>query len=267
MKFKDKFDFNKYKIKELAALFLCVIFLFLITYKNFKISQINRINNVSEINSINYEKATPKELFLDCWQTIKTNYYARDLNHQNWYKWKKRYIHKIKDKEDAALAINSMIASLDDSYSKFMSEKEFQEQNSAINSKLYGIGINIASISGKIYVVNVLENAPASSAGIKPGDIILKVDDTDVNGQSVYQVAQLIRGDINVAINLEILRGTKKLNKTVKREEIKIKTVISKKLNNDIAYIRILSFIGLDTSSDFIVALNRLKDTKGLIWI
>lgn len=252
-------------MKQFAALFVCVLILFFITYKNFKIKQINRINNVSEINSLNYEKATPKELFLECWQVIKTNYYSRDLNDQNWSRWKKRYAKQIKTKEDAALAINSMIASLDDSYSKFMSEKEFQEQNSAINSKLYGIGINIASISGKIYIVNVLENAPAYLSGIKAGDIILKVNDQDVNGQSVYQVAQLIRGDINVSLNLEILRGTQKLNKTVKRDEIKVKTVVSKKLNNDIGYIRILSFIGLDTPSDFIVALNRLKDTKGLI--
>ena len=158
-----------------------------------------------------------------------------------------------------------MIASLDDSYSKFMSKKEFSEQNSAINSKLYGIGINIASISGKIFVVNVLENAPAARCGIQSGDIILKVNDKDINGQSIYRIAQMIRGDINANINLEILRGNKKLNKTVKREEIKIKTIESKKINDDIAYIRILSFIGLETPQEFIIALNKYKDSKGLI--
>ena len=114
-----------------------------------------------------------------------------------------------------------MLASLDDSYSKFMSKEEFMAQNSAINSKLYGIGINIASLSGKIYIINVLENAPAYIAGIRSGDIILKVNGEDVNGQTIYHVARLIRGDVNQSLELELLRGSEKFSKTVKREEIK----------------------------------------------
>ena len=86
-------------------------------------------------------------------------------------------MYQIKNQEDAYVAINTMLASLDDPYSKFMSEKEFQEQNSAINSKLYGIGINIASISGKIYIIKVLPQAPAYNAGVQIGDIILKVNE------------------------------------------------------------------------------------------
>ena len=158
-----------------------------------------------------------------------------------------------------------MLASLDDSYSKFMSEEEFSQQNNAINSKLYGIGINIASIAGKIYVVNVIENAPAYNSGMRNGDIILKVNDIDVNGKSIYQVAQLIRGEINASLNLEILRGNEKISKNIKREEIKVKTIDYKKITNDIGYIRISSFIGIDTPKEFIIALNRLKETKGLI--
>lgn len=196
---------------------------------------------------------------------MKTNYYSKNLNKQNWARWKKRYSNKIKTKEDAYVAINSMLASLNDPYSKFLSQEEFQEQNSSINSKLYGIGINIASISGKIFIVNVLENAPAYNSGIRSGDIILKVNSKDVNGQSVYQVAQLIRGNINQVVNLDLLRGNEKFNCNVKREEIKVKTIEYKKISNDIGYIRISSFIGADTPREFIVALNRLKDTKGLI--
>ena len=158
-----------------------------------------------------------------------------------------------------------MIASLYDSYSKFMSEEEFSEQNSAINSKLYGIGINIASISVKTYVINVLENTPAYSAGIRPGDIILKINNVDINGKSIYQVAQLIRGEISKPLNLELLKGNNKENITVKRAEIKIKTIDYKKITEDIGYIRISSFIGIDTPTEFVVALNRLKETKGLI--
>ena len=259
-----KIALNK-KHKQYIALFISMVVLSLLVHNNFKINQINRINDISQNNITNEKQISPKELFLESWHIIKANYYSNNLNKQNWTRWKKRYINKIKTQEDAYVAINSMIASLDDSYSKFMSQREFSEQNSAINSKLYGIGVNIASISGKIYVINVLENAPAARCGIQSGDIILKVNNKDISGQSIYRIAQLIRGDINVNINLEILRGNKKLNKTVKREEIKVKTIESEKINDDIAYIRILSFIGLETSKEFIVALNKYKDSKGLI--
>ena len=149
------------KIKQYIIIIIGVFILFVLSFQAFYTHQTNRINNLSELNSINDKKMSPKDLYLDAWRTIKTNYYSNDLNHQNWQRWKKRYLDKIETLDDAYVAINTMIASLDDSYSKFMSEEEFQEQNSAINSKLYGIGVNIASISGKIYVLNVLDGAPA----------------------------------------------------------------------------------------------------------
>ena len=258
-------NINKTNLKQFLLIVLGVFVLSFISYNNYKIGQIKRISSISEINTINNNTVSPKELFNSSWSIIKANYYNNDLNNQNWNRWKKRYSNKIKTKEDAYVAINTMLASLDDSYSKFMSEEEFSAQNSAINSKLYGIGINIASISGKIYIVNVLEGAPADIAGIKSGDIILKVDDEDVNGQSIYHVAGLIRGTINENLSLEILRGQDKQTINLKREEIKVKTIIAKKITDDIGYIRILSFIGIDTTKEFVIALNRLKDSKGLI--
>ena len=266
MKFQLKdFFLNKNKLKKFIVIFTSVLVLFSVTYNNCRIKQIKRINNISEVNIINEENVSPRELFLDSWQIIKTNYYKNNLNKQNWNRWKKRYVNRIKTEEDAYVAINSMLASLDDSYSKFMSKEEFMAQNSAINSKLYGIGINIASISGKIYIVNVLEEAPAYIAGIRAGDIILKVNREDVNGQTIYHVAQLIRGEANQNLELELLRGREKFVKVVKREEIKVKTIDAKKLTEDIGYIRVSSFIGVDTPKEFIIALNRMKDSKGLI--
>ena len=266
MKFQFKdFFLNKNKLKKFILVLTSVLVLFSITYNNYKTREIKRINDISEVNIINNKEVSSKELFLDSWQIIKSNYYKNNLNKQNWNKWKKRYIHQIKTDEDAYVAINTMLASLDDSYSKFMSKEEFMAQNSAINSKLYGIGINIASISGKIYIINVLENAPAYIAGIRSGDIILKVNGEDVNGQTIYHVARLIRGDVNQSLELELLRGSEKFSKTVKREEIKIKTIDYKKITDNIGYIRVSSFIGADTPKEFIIALNRLKDSKGLI--
>ena len=258
-------NFNKNNLKQFLLLLVGVLILSFLSYDNYKTRQVKRISSISEINIINDDNVSPRELFDSSWSIIKSNYYNRSLNHQNWNRWKKRYINKIKTQEDAYVAINTMLASLDDSYSKFMSEEEFSAQNSAINSKLYGIGINIASVSGKIYIINVLDGAPADVAGIKSGDIILKVNNEDVNGESVYHVASLIRGTIDETLELEILRGQEKSKISLKREEIKVKTIISKKLTDDIGYIRISSFIGINTTKEFIIALNRLKETKGLI--
>lgn len=259
-----KIEFSN-KTKNLLVFAFFCLFLIIFACQDNKTKQIQRINSLSEINTLNEQKASGRELFLNSWSIIKSNYYNKDLNNQNWAKWKKRYLYQIKNQEDAYVAINTMLASLDDPYSKFMSEKEFQEQNSAINSKLYGIGINIASISGKIYIINVLPQAPAYNAGVQIGDIILKVNEIDVKGQTIYDVARLIRGNVGDYINLQLLRGNQQLNKVVKREEIKVKAVEYKKLPNDIGYIRISSFIGADTPKEFIVALNRIIDSKALI--
>ena len=260
-----KISINKKVYPKIVTLLLIFVLFFITTHKEIETKHINRVNNLSETNIINERQVSPKQLFYEAWVNIKNNYYNPNLNKQNWAKWKKRYLNKIKTQEDAYVAINSMIASLDDSYSKFLSEEEFKEQNSAINSKLYGIGINIASYSGKIYIANVIENAPAYIADIRTGDIILKVNGTNTNGVSIYEVAKLIRGEVNQPLTLELLRGNDKFVKVLKRQEIKIKTIESKKLTDKIGYIRISSFIGQDTPKDFVLALNKLSDTKGLI--
>ena len=255
---------NQIKFIKHFALFLSVFVLFLFSYQNLHFKRIDSIKKVQE-DFINDEKVSPKRLFNECWLIVKNNYYISDLNNQNWYKWKKRYYNKIKTQEDAELAINTMLASLDDNYSKFLAEEEFSQQNNSINSKLYGIGINIASLAGKTYIINVLENSPAYNNDIKNGDIILKVNEVDVQGQTIYQVAQLIKSESTNYVNLEVLRGTEKIARNIKKEEIKIKTVDYKKVSDNVGYIRISSFIGVETPKEFIIALNRLKDAKGLI--
>ncbi|MBR1681614.1 PDZ domain-containing protein [bacterium] len=168
----------------------------------------------------NTEQISSQKLFDKTWKIIKKSYYDTDMNEQDWYRWKVHYQGKIKTEDDAYVAINTMLASLNDPYSKFMSKKEFEELNSSIASKITGIGVNIFSNAGKITVLNVIEGTPASSAGIKNGDIIFAVNKKEVSGMTISDVAGLVRGPENSMVVVTVLRDDKKLKKNIKRNEI-----------------------------------------------
>ncbi len=214
--------------------------------------------------TVNKEYISPQKLFDKTWKIIKKSYYDTSLNEQDWYRWKLHYQGKIKTEEDAYVAINTMLASLNDPYSKFLSKKEFEDLNSSIDSKITGIGVNIFSNAGKITILNVIEGTPASTSGIKGGDIIFAVDKKEVSGMSISDVASLVRGPENSVVEITVLRDNKKLTKTIKRKEIKIKTVKSS-VDKNIGYIQILSFIGLSTTNEFVEALEKTDKTEGLI--
>ena len=257
--------FKKLKNIQLAILCLSLFILFSASFQNYKYAQIERINEISSSSRVNNEKVSPKDLFLESWLLIKQSYAEPHLNDQNWHRWKRRYFNKITDIDDAYVAINTMLASLDDPYSKLLSKDEFMEQNNSIESKMYGIGVNIASVSGKIYIVNVIKGSPADSSGLKQGDMLVSVDNHQIKGKSIFQVAQYIKGALNETVTLVISRDGNKLTKKIKRAEIKVKTVECAKLDKDTGYIHIISFIGNDTPIEFINAMNKIKDTKGLI--
>lgn len=214
---------------------------------------------------INRQSTDPKRLFLKTWRIVKTKYYDPTLNGQDWTKWNKRYVNVIETKEDAYVAINSMLSSLDDPYSKFLDEKEYLEQTTNIDATIVGIGVNIISASGKVIVISVVEGTPADKSGMKAGDLIMKVDGINVAGKSVSDVASLIRGEEGKSVILELMRDKKKLTKKVLREEIKIKNIKASIIDENIGYIQIASFISSDLSTEFIEALTKTEKCPGLI--
>lgn len=214
---------------------------------------------------VNHDKISSQKLFDNSWKIIRDNYYDKDLNDQSWNYWKERYHGQIKTDEDAKVAIDTMLASLDDPYSRYMSRSEYLEQNNSINSKITGIGVNISSVAGKIHIVSVMEGTPAQFANLLPKDIIIAINGKEVNGLSLSEVANLVRGPENSFVNITILRNNDKLTKRVMRKEIKIKTVKSSVIDKNIGYIQITSFIGSTTPNEFLEALEKTKNTKGLI--
>ncbi len=213
---------------------------------------------------INHDKISSQKLVDNVWNIVRKNYYDSTMNDQNWYRWKHRYDDKIKNDDDAKVAIDTMLASLNDPYSRFMSKSEYSDQNTSINSRIFGIGVNISSVAGKIHIINVIEGTPAQSANILSGDIILDIDGKEASGLSVSEVANLVRGPENTMVQLTILRNGDKFVKKIIRKEIKIKTVKSS-VDNKIGYIQINSFIGSTTPNEFLEAAEKTKNTDGLV--
>lgn len=214
---------------------------------------------------VNSEEIPPQKLFDKTWRVISKEYYEPSLNHQNWARWKSHYQGRIKTNEDARIAIDTMIASLNEPYTRFMPKKDYQDLTTSITSKIYGIGVNIYSNAGKIEIFNVMPSTPADFAQLKQGDIITAVDGKDISGMNVSDVATLVRGPENSVVELTILRNNKKLTKKIKRKEIKIKTVKSSIVDNHIGYIQIISFMSGSTPNEFVEALENTKNTDSLI--
>lgn len=214
---------------------------------------------------VNSEEIAPQKLFDKTWKVINKEYYEPSLNHQNWARWKEHYHGKIKTDDDARVAIDTMIASLDEPYTRFMPKKDFEDLTTSITSKIYGIGVNIYSNAGKIEIFNVMPATPADFAQLKQGDIITAVNGKDIGGMNVSDVATLVRGPENSVVELTILRDGKKLTKKIKRKEIKIKTVKSSVVDNHIGYIQIVSFMSGTTPNEFVEALENTKNTDSLI--
>lgn len=252
------------KIKQVViSLFLILI---LVIFNRVFMSTFNKANMYFATQSLyNTETIQPQKLFDKAWKVIYKEYYEPTLNHQDWYRWKVRYHDKIKTEDDARVAIDTMIASLNEPYTRFMNTKDFEDLATSITSKIYGIGVNIYSNSGKIEIFNVIPSTPADFAGLKQGDIIVGVNGKDTNGMNVSEVATLVRGPENSVVELTILRDNKKISKKIKRKEIKIKNVKSSVIDNHIGYIQIVSFMGGTTPNEFMEALENTKNTDSMI--
>lgn len=215
---------------------------------------------------------SPVDLYDNVWRLVNTKFVDQTNNSQDWSKWRHKYDSKIQTNEDAYVAINTMIASLNDPYTKFLDPKEFAEETSSIKGSLKGIGIQIGVKDGKLMVIAPIEDTPAEKAGLLADDEILEIDGVSTKGITVDKAADKIRGKEGTQVRLLIKRKDVTPNKlyTITRAEIEIKSISQKvpaetKIPDDIAYIRLSSFISRNAASEFAQILNANKDKKGFI--
>ena len=155
----------------------------------------------------------------------------------------KEYVDEINQSESMDAAINGLLQSLDP-YSAYMSPEIFDEMQTETSGEFGGLGIEVGMEAGVVKVISPIDDTPASRAGIKAGDYIVKIDGEQVQGKSLTEAVDLMRGLVGTSIELTIRRrGEKKaLTIIVVREIIEIQSVKTDTLENNIGYIRLTSF-------------------------
>ena len=150
----------------------------------------------------NVMASTPVELYDNVWRLINSKYVDQTNNEQDWKKWRHKYDSVIKTNEDAYVAIDTMVASLNDPYTKFLDPKEFADETGSIKGSLKGIGIQIGVKDGKLMVIAPIEDTPAERAGLLADDEILEIDGKSTKGITVDKAADQIRGKEGTQVNL-----------------------------------------------------------------
>ena len=176
----------------------------------------------------------------------------------------KEYVDEIDQSESMDSAINGLLQSLDP-YSAYMSPKIFEEMQTETSGEFGGLGIEVSMEAGVVKVISPIDDTPASRAGLKAGDYIVKINDVQVQGKSLSEAVDLMRGPVGSGIELTVRRrGERKaLTFNIIREVIQVQSVKSEIIDENIGYIRLTSFN--DNSSDQIEKqIKKLKKNKNL---
>ncbi|MGR9072660.1 MAG: S41 family peptidase [Gammaproteobacteria bacterium] len=182
----------------------------------------------------------------------------------------KDYVEPVSDKKLLEDAIRGMLSGLDP-HSAYLDSEQYQDLKVGTTGQFGGLGIEVTMEDGFVKVVSPIDDTPAQRAGIKAGDLIIRLDEKPVKGMTLNEAVKIMRGEPGEKITLTIVREGESapLKITLTRDIIKVKSVKSKMLEEGYGYVRISSFQSLtgDNLKDSIEALKKeSKDNiKGLV--
>jgi len=179
-------------------------------------------------------------------------------------KVKKEYVDEINESDVMDAAINGVLQSLDP-YSVYMNPELFESMQTDTKGEFGGLGIEVSMEAGVVKVISPIDDTPASKAGIKAGDYIIKINDVQVQGKTLMEAVKLMRGPVGSSIDLTIRRrGEKKIiNKTIIRKMIQVKSVEAKIIKNNIGYLRLKSF-NSNSSKQLVEKIKNFEKSKKL---
>jgi carboxyl-terminal processing protease len=176
----------------------------------------------------------------------------------------KEYVDEIDQSISMDAAINGLLQSLDP-YSAYMTPESFEGMQTETSGEFGGLGIEVGMESGVVKVISPIDNTPASKAGVKAGDYIVKIENVQVQGKSLMEAVDLMRGPVGSSIEITVRRrGVKKsLIFNITREIIQVQSVKSELIDNNVGYIRLTSF-NENSSEQINKRINKLNKNKNL---
>ena len=176
----------------------------------------------------------------------------------------KEYVDEVDQSKSMDAAINGLLQSLDP-YSAYMTPESFESMQTETSGEFGGLGIEVGMEAGVIKVISPIDNTPASKAGLKAGDYIVKINNAQVQGKSLMEAVDSMRGPVGSSIEITVRRrGVKKaLIFNITREIIQVQSVKSELIENNIGYIRLTSF-NENSSKQIKEVVNKLDKNKDL---
>lgn len=213
------------------------------------------------------DSLVPERLYQKVYRLIKGEYYEQSFNGQDWSYWETRYKGKLKTIDDSHKAIETMLASLGDKYTRFLDRDAFEDEKAQIDAHLFGVGIQIGTDkSNRVIVIAPLDDTPAARAGVLPGDEIAEIDGVSTKGLTVDEAAKNIKGPKGSEVELTLVSKGVRRKVKMMRDEIQIASVQSAKMLDDsIGYIRLSTFISHKANDEMQKALTKLSSAKGIV--
>ena len=198
-------------------------------------------------------------------QNIDKLYEKIDLFSEVLEKIQNEYVEEIDQAEAMDSAINGLLQYLDP-YSSYMNQKTFEESQTETSGEFGGLGIEVSMEAGVVKVITPIDDTPASRAGVKAGDYIVKINGEQVRGKTLMEAVNLMRGPVGTSIEITIRRKSLKKAKIFKitREIIEIKSVISKLVDNKVGYLRLRAF-NENSSNQLKKEIAKIEKNKKLV--
>ena len=198
-------------------------------------------------------------------QNVDKFYEKIDLFSEVLEKIQNDYVDEIDQAEAMDSAINGLLQSLDP-YSAYMNQKTYEESQTETSGEFGGLGIEVTMEAGVVKVISPIDDTPASRAGVKAGDYIVKIDNEQVRGKTLIEAVNLMRGPVGTSIEITVRRKNSRKAKVFKivREIIEIKSVAAKLVDKKVGYLRLRAF-NENSSDQLKKEISKIEKNKKLI--
>tara|TARA_B100001123_G_scaffold419250_1_gene524154 strand:+ start:401 stop:1555 length:1155 start_codon:yes stop_codon:yes gene_type:complete len=198
-------------------------------------------------------------------ENIDKLYEKIDLFSEVLEKIQNEYVEEIDQAEVMDSAINGVLQSLDP-YSAYMNPKIFEESQTETSGEFGGLGIEVTMEAGVVKVITPIDDTPAARAGVKAGDYIVRINGEQVQGKTLMEAVNLMRGPVNTSIKITIRRKGLRKAKIfeITREIIEIKSVVAKVVDNKVGYLRLRAF-NENSSNQLIDEISKIEKNKKLV--